>query len=58
METHLEILKVPSLVQSGNLWGEKIEFTDFEKLDNDEHLLACQKGSKYKGIMMASHSKA
>lgn len=58
METYLEINKVPSLAQSGNLWGEKLDFTVFEKMDNDEHLVVYQKGSKYKGIMMASHSKA
>lgn len=46
------------LVQSGNLWGEKLEFTVFEKLDNDKHLLVYQKGSKCKGIVMASPSKA
>lgn len=58
VETYLEIYKVPSLAQSGNLWGEKLDFTVFEKMDNNEHLVVYQKGSKYKGIMMASHSKA
>lgn len=36
----------------------KLEFTVFEKLNNDEHLLVYQMGSKYKEIVMASPSKA
>lgn len=37
---------------------EKLEFTVFEKLHKDEHLLVYQKESKYKGIMMVSQPLA